>query len=197
MVSESSTGDPETTHLDGADGLWIPPELREFTAQIVIRTPTTTIQHFQSGGGELEAYYGMVGASHFGDVDEMHEPRNPELAPNQVSIKPQGEEAVVLEVEPGPFMDDEEADRLRTDGGCSETVVACPECDRASVHNNTTPGRARGRDDVDQYQCQACKATFDEPVERERRREGYIRSDCPARQLDDMNPDDLDEVLQS
>lgn len=84
-------------HLDDR-GLWIPPHLREFTSQIVFRTPRATIQHFESGGGELDPYYGMIDESHFGDPDEMMDPKNPELAPNRVSIKPQGEEAVVYEI---------------------------------------------------------------------------------------------------
>lgn len=43
-------------------------------------------------------YYGMIDESHFGDPDEMMDPKNPELAPNRVSIKPQGEDAVVYEI---------------------------------------------------------------------------------------------------
>lgn len=95
MASESSTA---PTHLDD-HGLWVPPELREFTGQIVFRTPQATIQHFASGGGRLDCYYGMIDESHFGDPAEMRDPKNPELAPDRVSIKPQGEPAVVLEVE--------------------------------------------------------------------------------------------------
>lgn len=85
-----------TTHLDDG-GLWIPPELREFTTQVIFRTPRSTIQHFQSDGGELEPFYGMIDESHFGDLDT--DLLNPELAPFQVSIKPQGEDPVVLDME--------------------------------------------------------------------------------------------------
>lgn len=84
-----------STHVS-ADGLYIPDEYREFTGQIVFRTPRATIQHFQSGGGELDAHYGMIDESHFGDPDAMHNAKNPELAPDCVSIKPQGEDDVVL-----------------------------------------------------------------------------------------------------
>lgn len=86
------------THL-GSDGLWIPVDLREFTAQVVFRTPRATIQHFQSGGGELEGYYGLIDESHFGDPAEMRDPKNPDLAPDSVSIKPQGEDLVTFVVE--------------------------------------------------------------------------------------------------
>ncbi len=92
---------PSETHL-GVDGLWIPMELREFTAQVVIRTPRATIQHYQSGGGVLDGYYGGVDETHFGPADDLRDPRNPGLAPDQVSIKPQGKDAVVLDVDLDP-----------------------------------------------------------------------------------------------
>lgn len=94
------------THI-GTDGLWIPPEFREFTAQIVFRTPRATIQHFQRGGGQMDGYYGSIDESHFGDPEEMLDPRNAHLAPNKVSIKPQGEEATILVVDTdGPPLPD-------------------------------------------------------------------------------------------
>lgn len=98
MPGEEVT-ESRSTHLWGVDGLWIPPDLREFTAQVVFRTPRATIQHFQSGGGELDAYYGMIDESHFGEPEELYDCPNPELAPNRVSIKPQGEDPVILEVD--------------------------------------------------------------------------------------------------
>jgi hypothetical protein len=98
-MPNNATASDGVVHLDDGQGLWIPPELREFSGQIVFRTPQATIQHFQSGGGELDTYYPMVDESHFGDPDEMRSPRNPSLAPNSVSIKPQGEDAEVFEVE--------------------------------------------------------------------------------------------------
>ena len=94
----SSDGTERSTYLDDS-GLWIPPEFREFTAQVVFRTPRATIQHFQSGGGELDPFYGLIDESHFGDTDDLLDPRNPDLAPNKVSIKPQGEDPVRLEVD--------------------------------------------------------------------------------------------------
>jgi len=84
-------------HLHREHGLWIPPEMREYEQQIVIRTPRTTIQHF--GGDGLDAYYGLVDASHFGTEDEFWDPKNTELCPDQVSIKPQCEPAEVDDVD--------------------------------------------------------------------------------------------------
>lgn len=89
---------PATTYLDDS-GLMIPDPLREFTAQIVFRTPRATMPSDESGGGVLDPHYGMIDESHFGDPAEMRDPKNPELDPDRVSIKPQGEDAVVLEVE--------------------------------------------------------------------------------------------------
>lgn len=101
----SDTTEQRELHIDNG-GLWIPPELREFTAQVVFRTPRATIQHFQSGGGRLDAWYPMIDESHFGDPDEMRDPKNPDLAPNCVSIKPQGEESRVFEVDLDGVTDD-------------------------------------------------------------------------------------------
>lgn len=86
----------EATHV-GRDGLWIPPALREFTGQVVIRTPRATLQHF--GSGPLEPYYGMVDESHFGNLAGIVDPQNPGLSPDTVTIKPQGEPAVEFDVE--------------------------------------------------------------------------------------------------
>ncbi|WP_276259875.1 hypothetical protein [Haloglomus litoreum] len=88
-------GEP-TTHV-GEKGLWIPPELREFEAQLVIRTPAVTVQYFSSDG-ETEAYYPLVRPRHFGPADAFEDLQNPELAPDRVRIKPQGEPAVELTV---------------------------------------------------------------------------------------------------
>ncbi|MBX0323567.1 hypothetical protein EGH21_11060 [Halomicroarcula sp. F13] len=54
------------THVD-ASGLFIPSDVREFRGQNVFRTPWATIQYV--GSEPLEAYYGLIDASHFGDVD--------------------------------------------------------------------------------------------------------------------------------
>jgi predicted RNA-binding Zn-ribbon protein involved in translation (DUF1610 family) len=91
---------PDETHLD-SDGLYIPHSLREFDRQVVIRTPRTTHQFFSSDG-ELPAYYGLVTDDEFGDPAEFREAKNPELAPDRVSIKPEGEDAVVLTVDLDP-----------------------------------------------------------------------------------------------
>lgn len=87
----------ETLHVDDDLGLWVPPRLREFESQVVFRTPRGTVQHF--GSQPLDAYYGLIDKSAFGDADEFRDCRNPELAPDRVSIKPQGEEAQVFEVD--------------------------------------------------------------------------------------------------
>jgi len=63
----------------------------------VFRTPRATLQHF--GSGPLDPYYGMITEDSFGDPEEMRDPQNPELAPNRVSIKEQGTDAIVFEVE--------------------------------------------------------------------------------------------------
>jgi hypothetical protein len=85
---------PAETHLDD-DGLWIPPAFRG-EAQLIIRTPRATIQHY---GGFDRAYYGMVDKSHFGDPDAMRDPRNPNLAPDSVHLKLVGGPAAELTVD--------------------------------------------------------------------------------------------------
>lgn len=114
------------THL-GERGLWIPAELRAFTAQIVFRTPRATIQHFQSGGGDLGPYYGLIDESHFGPSEQFGNPKNPGLAPDRVSIKPQGEETVILAVDVDPD--------VRCDGG----ATAMQEPDRPERKTKTRP----------------------------------------------------------
>lgn len=82
-------GDVRETHV-GESGLFIPSDLREFSGQIVFRTPLATIQHF--GWEPLAAYYGLIDASHFGDVNsfEQCDPQNPALAPDRVRIETRG-----------------------------------------------------------------------------------------------------------
>lgn len=106
-------GSDATTHIDDGSGLWIPPELREFTGQVVFRTPRATIQHFERDGGQLDPYYSMIDETHFGDPEAMLDPKNPELAPDRVRIKPQGEDPVTLRV-------DHDAE-LRADGSGTST----------------------------------------------------------------------------
>lgn len=96
-MSDNATSDTEReTHIDKDSGLWIPTDLRTFDSQIVFRTPRATIQHF--GSGPLDGYYGPIDESHFGDPEEMLDARNPDLAPDRVRIKPQGEDPVELTV---------------------------------------------------------------------------------------------------
>ena len=73
----------------GENGLWVP-----------FRTPRATLQHF--GSSPLEPYYGMIDASHFGTEEELSSMQNPELAPNEVSIKHQGEDPDIFPVETDP-----------------------------------------------------------------------------------------------
>ncbi|RDZ61388.1 hypothetical protein C5B90_19130 [Haloferax sp. Atlit-12N] len=87
----------ENLHIDDDRGLWIPPRLRKFDQQVVFRTPSGTIQHF--GTEPLDAYYGMIDESHFGDIDQLDGARNPHLAPNRVSIKHTGGDAETFDVE--------------------------------------------------------------------------------------------------
>lgn len=105
-------GVPTETHVDPDDGLWIPAAFREFDTQVVIRTPKSTIQHFNSE--PLDGYYGLVTERDFGPVEDIRDPKNPDLAPDQVSIKPQGEDAVTLDVEVHP--------EVRADGGHGPTI---------------------------------------------------------------------------
>jgi hypothetical protein len=114
VPSESASEVEHETHI-GDNGLWIPPELREFTGQVVFRTPRATIQHFQSGGGDLEPYYGMIDESHFGAASMFRDLRNPDLVPNRVLIKPRGEEPTMLSVDVDPD--------LRCDGGQTVSEV--------------------------------------------------------------------------
>lgn len=97
----NTTEMPEETHLD-PDGLWIPPELREFDRQVVVRTPASTTVHFGPEEKRLDAYLGGIDEREFGPADGFRDPRNPDLAPDQVSIKPEGEEPVVLTVDVNP-----------------------------------------------------------------------------------------------
>lgn len=138
-TTTESADDVEELHI-GADGLWIPSDLREFDRQIVFRTPRASIQHFTNDApGELDAYYGMIDASNFGDPDDMLHPKNPELAPNRVSIKPEGEPAQVFPVETDPD--------VRCDGGTETvlylTTLECTECtETATVAHDGVPRAA-------------------------------------------------------
>jgi len=98
MSNNATTADSsgeQTPHIDSEDGLWLPAEFRTFTGQIVFRTPRSTIQH-RNNTGELDPYYGLIDETHFGPEDEIHQPSNPKLAPNQITIKQEGEEAVTF-----------------------------------------------------------------------------------------------------
>lgn len=78
-----------------------------------------------------------------------------------------------------------------TDTESSETVQACPYCDRSSVATNNIGGLQTTNPDADRYRCADCYETFDEPVEREQRGDPAIRPDSIAAKLDAAEPDDL------
>ena len=101
----------QTPHLDRRDGLWVPPELRSFNRQIVFRTPRSTIVHF--GSDDLEPYYGMIDESHFGTEEDLYHVQNPELVPDSLTIKKEGEEPVEFRIEQVAI----------PDGGQSEAVT--------------------------------------------------------------------------
>jgi len=93
-------------YLDETEGLWIPMRFRE-TRQLVIRTPRATIQHFP--GDSVEGYHGMIDGSHFGQPEDLFDCRNPDLAPDQVSLKAEGEPAETFTLDLD--LDQEEVDR--------------------------------------------------------------------------------------
>jgi hypothetical protein len=91
-----SEGDTERTTYIDEDGIRIPKEVRDFGSQLVVRTPRSTIQHF--GNNPMDPFYPMVSADDFGPADEFRDPKNPDLAPDRVSFKPAGEDAVTYTV---------------------------------------------------------------------------------------------------
>lgn len=99
-MSEADITDPDepVTYVDPGHGLWVPPRFCEFTRQIVFRTPRGTHQRFSPH--DLDPFYPTIGADSFGPFDEDADLRNPDLAPDQLSIRPEGEpvETFTLEV---------------------------------------------------------------------------------------------------
>lgn len=101
MSEQKRVSGTETRELHiGENGLWIPPELRDFDRQVVFRTPRATVQHF--GSDDLDPYYGMIDESHFGSGEELPDAKHPELAPNRVSVKFEGEDPITFPVETDP-----------------------------------------------------------------------------------------------
>ena len=131
----ATDGGLRETHI-GESGLFVPQDLREFQGQIVFRTPRSTIQHF--GSTDLDAYYGMIQAGDFGKPDQFRDPKNPNLAPDRLTIKPQGEEPVEFVVETDPD--------VRCDGGSTwkhlgnrwahSEEYRCTECGRETSISN-------------------------------------------------------------
>lgn len=77
-------------------GLWLPEDMRDFDRQIVFRTPAMTMQHYRDDA--LGIHHPLIRPVSFGDTDDMRDPKNPELAPNRVSIKKEGHEPEIFEV---------------------------------------------------------------------------------------------------
>ncbi|MDG5775940.1 ASCH domain-containing protein [Haloarculaceae archaeon H-GB2-1] len=151
-------GGTRETHIDDRDGLFVPSDLREFDQQVVFRTPRATIQHF--GSQPLDAYYGMIDASHFGDPDQMRSAKNPDLAPDVLTIKRQGEEPVRFTVDTDPD--------IRCDGGTEKqlTRLDCPSCD------DVADARYLGTTSTDEHdghivgwECIDCGAELQEHVD--------------------------------
>jgi len=86
----------DTLHVDDA-GLWLPEEYGNHDQGVVIRTPRATIDH--KPGGAIGPQHGMIRPRDFGDEEEFHESRNPELAPDRVKLKRYGEDPETFRVE--------------------------------------------------------------------------------------------------
>lgn len=61
-------------------------------------------------------------------------------------------------------------------------ILACPACDSASVHHNSTATDADA--DMDRYRCHDCHETFNEGVERTAKRDGDTRRGLAKRLVD-------------
>lgn len=85
----------------------------------------------------------------------------------------------------------DDLDDLRADGGV-DMVDACPECDSAMITKHVG-GLHRPIDDPPSYRCRDCKTLFDEPVQREPRRdvESVGNLSEAGRALLDADPDDF------
>jgi len=68
----------------------------------------------------------------------------------------------------------------------TDTLLACPECDRAGVRPF---GRSYNARVNHRYQCRRCGWTGDEPVEREPRSTTRPPSGTVARRLAELDPD--------
>jgi hypothetical protein len=146
VIAEKADKLARETHIDPDRGLWIPTDLREFDRQIVFRTPCATIQHF--GSTSLDGYYGAIDASHFGDPDDIMDPRNPSLAPDRVSIKPAGEDPVELAVDLNPD--------LLADGGQSTDGTNCEELPKCGHCGKTCLGSRDGETTQKSPHCPWC-----------------------------------------
>lgn len=72
-----------------------------------------------------------------------------------------------------------------------ETVMACPECDRAEIRLHGTRGWSGPTGETSRYNCRRCGATFDEPVERVAINPSSGPAHGLARVLWEMDPDDV------
>lgn len=106
-MNKPEHGEGYDTSIHPDRGLWLPPEFRNTDGQTVFRTPRATIQHYTAL--DDAAYYGMIDESHFGDPDDIRDPQNPELAPNEITIKLEGDDPTRLTVNTDT--------EIRADGG--------------------------------------------------------------------------------
>lgn len=87
--------DPLT--VDDVDGLELPESYCTHTGNLVVRTPTSTVQWFSSGDDPVGPYFESVRPHHFdADSDDL---RNSHLLPDKVSLKKYGEDAEVFAVD--------------------------------------------------------------------------------------------------
>jgi len=71
----------------------------------------------------------------------------------------------------------------------SNTLRACPECDRANPYVRRPS--MQGRDHTHRYRCEACGHRFDDPKERDPEVQDCIPGDTLAAQLDAMSPEEV------
>ena len=83
--------------IEALDGLELPEGYTGHEGHLVVRTPTSTVQIMQSGGGALGQYLGSINQRHFDE--DAYDLRNPELLPDKVSLKKYGEDAEVFAVD--------------------------------------------------------------------------------------------------
>ena len=71
----------------------------------------------------------------------------------------------------------------------TETVEACPECNRTDIYKRK--GSVQGYQFDHRYRCEICGHTFDRPITKERGSGGNVASQGLARKLWEMDKDEL------